>query len=204
MNPYRVLGVSENASPEEIRKAYLVLVKKYHPDRYAEGPLKDQANEKLKEINQAYEILTKKASSGSNGYSSGTWQQQYRSSYSGACADEFLRVRSYLAQNNVNAAKALLDSLTLHNAEWYYLYGRIFFRMGRFSQALQCLSTACRLDPNNSEYAAAYQSCARAGQSHAGNNSTGSADSGDLCGMCATIVSLFAGWRLLFRRKGRR
>ena len=60
MNPYKVLGVSENASQEEIRKAYLDLVKKYHPDRYADGPMKDLANEKLKEINQAYELLTKK------------------------------------------------------------------------------------------------------------------------------------------------
>ena len=69
MNPYKVLGVSENASQEEIRKAYLALVKKYHPDRYADGPMKDMANEKLKEINQAYELLTKKKES--SGYGGG-------------------------------------------------------------------------------------------------------------------------------------
>ena len=65
MNPYKVLGVSETATPEEIRAAYLSLVKKYHPDKYTDNPLKELAGEKLKEINQAYEMLTKKQSTGS-------------------------------------------------------------------------------------------------------------------------------------------
>ena len=45
MNPYKVLGVSETATPEEIRQAYLELVKKYHPDKYTDNPLKELANE---------------------------------------------------------------------------------------------------------------------------------------------------------------
>ena len=60
MNPYKVLGVSETATQEEIRAAYLNLVKKYHPDRYADGPLKEMAGEKLKEINRAYELIGKR------------------------------------------------------------------------------------------------------------------------------------------------
>ena len=51
-NPYKVLGVNENATQEEIRAAYLQLVKKYHPDRYTDPDLKAVANEKLVEINQ--------------------------------------------------------------------------------------------------------------------------------------------------------
>ena len=125
MNPYKVLGVSENATQEEIRKAYLALVKKYHPDRYADGPMKDMANEKLKEINQAYEMLTKKKESsgyggsssyggyGSHGHSTysqgGYWQSQ--GSYSGDYAQEFSRVRSYFSQNNLNAARSVLDGI---------------------------------------------------------------------------------------------
>lgn len=189
MNPYKVLGVSDSASPEEIRKAYLALVKKYHPDRYADGPLKDQANEKLKEINQAYEMLTKKSSAGSGSYSSSGWSQS-RSSYSGAGAADFARVRMYLSQNDIASAKSLLDSISVHNAEWHFLTGLVYFRMGWYSQAKQYLSTACSMDPNNSEYASAYQKCAGAGQSYTGAYHTASNDNCDMCDLCSTLMCL--------------
>lgn len=64
MNPYEVLGVSENASDEEIKKAYRELVKKYHPDKYVDNPLSDLASEKIKEINLAYDTIMKERASG--------------------------------------------------------------------------------------------------------------------------------------------
>ena len=79
MNPYQVLGVSPSATDEEIREAYRKLVKKYHPDRYQDSALREQAEAKLKEINAAYEMLTKK---GANAGSSG--QGGYGSSYGGS------------------------------------------------------------------------------------------------------------------------
>ena len=57
-DPYSVLGVSSNASDQEIKRAYRELARKYHPDNYANNPLADLAEEKMKEINEAYEILS--------------------------------------------------------------------------------------------------------------------------------------------------
>ena len=56
-NYYELLEVSENASPEVIEKAYKTLVKKYHPDLQPENKKKEAEN-KIKEINEAYEILS--------------------------------------------------------------------------------------------------------------------------------------------------
>ena len=57
LDPYSVLGVSRNATDEEIKKAYRKLSRKYHPDANINNPNKDQAEEKFKEVQQAYEQI---------------------------------------------------------------------------------------------------------------------------------------------------
>ena len=57
--PYQILGGSENATDEEVKKAYRELARKYHPDNYHDNPLADLAQEKMKDINAAYEQITK-------------------------------------------------------------------------------------------------------------------------------------------------
>lgn len=57
-SPYEVLGVRPGASPDEVKKAYRVLVKKYHPDHYKDHPLESLAKEKMQEVNEAYDWLT--------------------------------------------------------------------------------------------------------------------------------------------------
>lgn len=70
-NPYKVLGVKEGASYDEIKRAYREMVKKYHPDKYRDNPLADLADVKMREINQAYDLLMKGAG--------GAFQYQYES-----------------------------------------------------------------------------------------------------------------------------
>lgn len=192
MNPYKVLGVSENATQEEIRRAYLQLVKKYHPDKYVDNPLKDLANEKLKEVNQAYDMLTKKQGAGS-GYSSqqGSYSDSYRTTYSGSNAQEYARARGYINQNNLSAAKAILDGITSPDAEWYYLYGILYLRWGWYDKAREHLSTAYSMDPNNDEYRRAYATVDNNSRPFAsgGQNASRSEDC-DCCGICSSLLCL--------------
>lgn len=63
-DPYSVLGVSRDASEEEIKKAYKTLSRKYHPDANINNPNKDQAEEKFKEIQAAYQQIMKERTEG--------------------------------------------------------------------------------------------------------------------------------------------
>lgn len=203
MNPYKVLGVSEGASQEEIRAAYLQLVKKYHPDKYTDNPLKELANEKLKEINEAYEILTKKGASstasGSAGGGGGGYYGGYHgtysgsgSAYSGPSAQEFARARAFINQNNLQAAKQVLDSISVRNAEWYYLYGVIYLRQGWYDKAREYISRAYEQEPGNAEYRNAYAAINNAGGSPFNRTNQNGHMGGDcsVCDVCTTLWCL--------------
>lgn len=64
IDPYQVLGVSRSASDDEIKKAYRSLSRKYHPDANINNPNKDQAEEKFKQVQQAYDQIMKEKQSG--------------------------------------------------------------------------------------------------------------------------------------------
>jgi curved DNA-binding protein CbpA len=157
-DPYEVLGVSRSASDDEIKKAYRDLARKYHPDNYQDNPLADLAQEKMKEINEAYDAITKNggaykgsSASGSTGYSGGYSTQQ--SSYSGAGTHStYARVRQAINMGNLQMADQLLSSITTREAEWYFLTGSVAYRRGWLDEARQNYQQACAMEPGNLEY----------------------------------------------------
>lgn len=195
-NPYKVLGIREDATQEEVRTAYLALVKKYHPDKYVDSDLKDLANEKLVEINAAYEALSKKTSarSSSASYSGGAraGSDAYSGSggpYSGPSAQDFARARLYINQNNLLAARSILDAISVRNAEWYYLYGVVHLRQGWYDKAHDFFSRAYEQEPGNAEYRTAYESVRRTGSPYArGSYRTGYGRGISGCDVCTGLL----------------
>lgn len=151
-DPYQVLGVSEGATDEEIKKAYRDLARKYHPDNYHDNPLADLAQERMKEINAAYEQITKERSGGGRaggGYGGG--QQYYRPSGS-STSSVLQQVRMAVNAGDLSRAEALLANFSDHNAEWNFLKGVICYRRGWMDEARRYYETACQMDPDNAEY----------------------------------------------------
>ena len=161
MNPYEVLGVSENASEEEIKKAYKELVKKYHPDKYQDNPLADLAEEKLQEINEAYDTIIKQKQSGSGssgygyGYSSGG-SSSYSSGSGSSGTPDYMQIRRYLDANNLVGAETMLNSTRDRSAEWFFLAGMLSYKKGWYDDAMNKLQTATRMAPSNTEYKQTY------------------------------------------------
>ena len=189
-NPYKVLGVNEGASNEEIRAAYLSLVKKYHPDKYTDPDMKQLANEKLKEINEAYDQLTKNpGKTASSGYSGAAYGAGgHGGSSSGPEADRFVRARSLINAGNLDGAKTILDSIQTRNAEWYYLYGIIYLRQGWYDKAREFLGRAYRTEPGNAEYAQAYNTLRYTGNPYSRPRQSTSYGNCSACDICSGLM----------------
>lgn len=158
-DPYQTLGVAETASDEEIKKAYRELARKYHPDNYHDNPLADLAQEKMKEINAAYEEINRRRSAGGSGHGGGqaagygggygSYQQTYRQQSGSSVLQQ---VRIAIQTGNLTRAEALLSNYTDHNAEWNFLRGAVCYRRGWMDEAKRYYETACQMDPGNPEY----------------------------------------------------
>jgi len=152
-NPYEVLGIREGASEEEIKRAYRDLARKYHPDQYANNPLSDLAQEKMKEINEAYDFLMKNKGSGYQQTNSGGNQSSYTGRSYGN--NQYMHIRHLIEMGNVAEAERLLESITTRDAEWYFLKGAVYIRRGWYDQAYRYIQRAVEMNPGNAEYRAA-------------------------------------------------
>ena len=165
-DPYKILGVPEDASDEEIKKAYRELARKYHPDNYHDNPLEDLAQEKMKEINAAYEQITKERASGrrtggaGGAYGGGSYGYGGYQSYGGYGGSQSYSGQSSVLQQariaintgNISRAEALLANYSDHNAEWNFLKGVVCYRRGWMDEALRYYRIAVQMDPGNAEY----------------------------------------------------
>lgn len=160
-DPYQVLGVSRDASDEEIKRAYRRLAKQYHPDR---NPGDQEAARKMQQVNAAYEQIknpekANPSGSGYGGYGYGPFggygNQSYASGDSGdqyqQAAWQYIRFRRYAEALNT------LNNAAERNARWYYLSALANQGLGNQVTALEHMRRAVSMEPDNYEYLAALE-----------------------------------------------
>lgn len=172
-DPYQVLGVSRDASTEEIKKAYRTLSRKYHPDANINNPNKAEAEEKFKQVQQAYKQIMEEKENGTSSYSSqGSYGGSYGSggyggsygnggyggnyggyNYGSSTEDAELRAAAnYLNNMRYQEAMRVLNNISRHNAQWYYLHANANAGLGNNISAVQDAQTAVNMEPDNMQY----------------------------------------------------
>ncbi|MGE5633094.1 MAG: J domain-containing protein [Caulobacteraceae bacterium] len=190
-NPYEVLGIREGTDIEGIKRAYRELVRKYHPDQYRNNPLSDLAEEKLKEINEAYDYLMRKAEAAEtrSDYNYNSRNSNYDNSESNG-RGYFDQARAFINMGNIAAAEEILDRASVRDAEWHYLKGLVYMRRGWYNEAVTNLRTASDMAPGNYEYREALNRVMNANRQYQSTvyNRRGYDRNPDLCSICECMV----------------
>ncbi len=141
-DPYTTLGVTAASSDEEIRQAYRALARRWHPDRFPEGPERMWAEQRMIEINVAYKDAL-----------------QHVSCDSAAPEDaQFADVRKLIEIGQLSAARQALMRIAVRTAEWNYLFGAVLLRLGELEKAVLYFGIASRQRPESLQYRTAYHS----------------------------------------------
>lgn len=165
-NPYEVLGVSENANDEEIKKAYRKLSRIYHPDANVNNPNKKEAEEKFKEVQQAYNAIMNKDTAGDFGRGTSYYRygsaygNRYQGGFTGNTGDNtssyYVAAANFIRNGRYREAIRVLSEISLKDGRWYYLSAIAMAGTGNMTTALEYVRTAMEMEPDNVEYRQLY------------------------------------------------
>lgn len=181
-DPYEILGVPHDADDETIKKAYRELARKYHPDNYADNPLSDLAEQKMKEINEAYDTIQKMRSGTSGSGNGGT--------YTGSGSENYNHIRNLINDGKYKEADIILEAMGQgdRNAEWNFLKGCILMKKGWYFDAQKYFESACYMDPSNAEYRAALNNIRGSAQNYDRRYRTDNGAGCSACDMCTGLI----------------
>ena len=138
-NPYEILGIAENATPQEIEEKYLQLREKYQKDRFLPGEAGEEASEKLQQIEVAYrDILLAKEESKQT--------QDFKEE------EDYSEIQQMIMNNRLDDAQTKLDNRVTRDAEWHYIQSILFYKRNWFLESKKQLELACQMEPDNQRY----------------------------------------------------
>ncbi len=159
MDPYKVLGVSRDATDEEIKKAYRTLSRKYHPDANVDKPNAKMYEEKFKEIGQAYQMIMDERQHGGSSSSYGGFggygggYGNARRSTAGSEQNSHMQAAiNFIRNGRFDEALRVLEDIPDRNAAWYYTAALAHAGKRDNATALRYARKAAEMEPNNREY----------------------------------------------------
>ncbi len=207
-DPYKVLGLEPGATDEQVKKAYRTLAKKYHPDL---NPGDKAAEQKMKEINDAYDRIKSGNVSGNNnggGYNNGGYQYGGYTSYGGFGnggyyyyrtsnnqqkfdSNELNAAYNYIRARHYKEALNALSGISNRDASWYYLSALANSGMGNRVTALEHAKKAVELEPDNDEYVNLAERLEHGGRAYETNSARYAQGGGISCGsMCLGYICM--------------
>ena len=160
-DPYQVLGISPGASDEEIKKAYRALSRKYHPDANIDNPNREAAEERFKEVQQAYDQIMKEKQQGggyggsygyntSGGFGGYGWNRSTDQSES----PQMQAAANYIANRHYAEALHVLNDIPFgeRRARWYFFSAVANQGAGNNITAKEHAQRAVEMEPSNMEY----------------------------------------------------
>lgn len=213
-DPYKVLGVSPGATDEEIKKAYRTLSRKYHPDANVGSPNAASAEEKFKEVQQAYNQIMQEKQQGYSGgnYQNGSYQRQGYGQSTGygqggsagggtyanqADSPQMRAAASYINNGNFAQALNVLNGMPAgeRNARWFYFSAVANQGAGYNATALEHAQRAVEMEPSNMEYRQFLQNLQYGGTWYQNMGDAYERPFSNMSGLCLTLccLSMFCG-----------
>lgn len=178
-NPYEFLGVSRNATEKDMMDAYRKIAHEINQSNLSDN----ERTNKMRELDSAYDyILNELRGTSAYTQSSNTNNQSYYNN------TQFADVRNCINTGRLDDAETILNGVPsqMQNAEWHYLKGMIFQRRGWLNEAFHHYKTASSMEPNNFEYANAYN--AMNNNANGGYRTSRKGSDTGACDVCSALL----------------
>ncbi|MCD7808333.1 MAG: J domain-containing protein [Erysipelotrichaceae bacterium] len=196
MDPYQILGVSPDASDDEVKQAYRKLSKKYHPDANINNVHQEEYTEKFKQVQNAYKTIMDNRKNGFNNQNytnQQSYQQSYQQSsyqYSGNDQNAFNDAAAYINARRYQDAMNVLNQIRNRNGMWFYYAAMAQNGMGNNATAVEYAQTAVQMEPNNFQYMMLLQQLQQGSSQYRRTQRTYSSPFGNMMNCCYTYLMI--------------